>query len=240
MNLLLLRFLMLAVPAALFLAACDSSGDDGNGPPPLSVQLATDLEADPAVGRDSTTGQPISNGLFTLFDLENGSMLLSSSQTDSAIRHRDSASTTWDIGFRGTTLILNGGTSGPGSGAAQILKEAFADVKEAPESGYVADGDNECPTIDTPIGPMPGEPYAICTGSDNGWYTYNTQSNTILPTAGRTIVLKTGDGNYAKVRILSYYKGNPPAPTPSSPSRYYTFEYVVRTGASRDLTSAGN
>ena len=55
----------------------------------------------------------------------------------------------------------------------------------------------------------------------------------ITPIAGRTIVLTTGEGGYAKVRILSYYRGNPA--TPSGDSRYYTFEYVVQPDGSRDF-----
>ena len=70
--------------------------------------------------------------------------------------------------------------------------------------------------------------------SDNGWYNYSSATNLIVPVAGRTIVLTTGDGDYAKVRILSYYQGNPATPDPQTDaSRYYTFEYVVQPDGSR-------
>ena len=73
--------------------------------------------------------------------------------------------------------------------------------------GYAADGENTgCPAVETAAGTFPGSPLAICTGSDNGWYNYNRATNLILPIPGRTIVLRTADGNYAKMRILSYYK----------------------------------
>ena len=55
----------------------------------------------------------------------------------------------------------------------------------------------------------------------------------MTPIAGRTIALTTGDGDYAKLRILSYYRGNPA--TPGGDSRYYTFEYVVQPDGSRDF-----
>ena len=219
----------------LLLAGCDSA-DPEPAPVPLDVQIAENILADPVSGRDPDTGASISNNLFTLYDLEAGSIRMPSSQTDAAARQRDSASTAWDIGFRGTTIIFNGGASGPGEAAAQLLAQPFADVVEAPEGGYIADGENtSCPEVSTPFGPVPGSPYAICSGSDNGWYTYNSESMLLLPVPGRTIVLKTANGHYAKLRILSYYQDNPDPPDASAPSRYYTFEYVLQSDGSRDL-----
>ena len=228
------RLSLLALAGVLTLSACDSTEPDEVVD--LEVETAADVEADPTTDRDPDTGAPIANDLFTLYDLDAGEVVLSSSETDASVRQRDSASTAWDLGFRGTTIIVNGGTSGPGEGAAQILTEAFADVTEAPASGYVADGANTaCPAVETPGGSFPGAPYAICTGSDNGWYNYTPATNLIAPIPGRTIVLTTGDGDYAKVRILSYYRGNPTPPDASAPSRYYTFEYVVQPDGSRDF-----
>ncbi|RMH64953.1 MAG: hypothetical protein D6685_06335 [Bacteroidetes bacterium] len=231
-----MRMLFVVLMGSLLLAACDTT-DPEPEPEPLNVRLAADIEADPTSGRDPETGAPISNNLFTLYDLEAGEVVLSSSETDAAVRQQDSVSTVWDIGFRGTTIIFNGGTSGPGDAVAQLLAVPFADVTEAPADGYVADGENTCPAVQTPAGPVPGPPYAICTGSDNGWYNYNPQNNLIAPIPGRTIVLRSASGNYAKLRILSYYKGNPDPPDPTAPSRYYTFEYVLQPDGSRDLTT---
>ena len=222
---------------ALVFSACDTDGNDPD-PVPLNAQTATDVEADLTSGRDPNTGAPISNNQFTLYDLDAGEIVLLSSETDATIRQRDSVSTTWDIGFKGTTIIFNGGTSGPGQGSAQLLTETFASVTEAPAAGYVADGANtNCPAVQTPGGTFPGTPYAICTGSDNGWYNYAPQQNLISPIAGRTIAMTTGEGDYAKVRILSYYQGNPATPDPQTDaSRYYSFEYIVQPDGSRDFT----
>ncbi|PAP78151.1 HmuY family protein [Rubrivirga marina] len=232
------RLPLFALAGALALSACDAT--EADEVVDLKAQVAADVEADPTTGRDPVTGAPIANDLFTLYDLDAGEVVLSSSETDPAVRAADSTSTAWDLGFRGTTIIVNGGTSGPGEGSAQLLTEAFADVTEAPATGYFADGENpNCPAVETPGGTFPGAPYAICTGGDNGWYNYNPANNLIAPIPGRTIALTTGDGDYAKVRILSYYRGNPTPPDPSAPSRYYTFEYVVQPDGSRDfLTTA--
>ena len=64
------------------------------------------------------------------------------------------------------------------------------------------------------------------------WYTYTGPPNhLILPTAGKILVIKTRDGKYAKVEILSYYKDAPAEITPeiaANDSRHYTFNYVFQ------------
>lgn len=221
---------------ALVFAACDSA-DPISDPTPLPVQTATDVEADPVTSTGD--GPPASTGRYTLYDLDENRIVLSSSEEDPDVRAQDSTSTAWDIGFSGTTIVLNGGTSGPGETVAQILTEAFADVTEAPAGGYVADGENECPAVETPGGTFPGRPLAVCTGSGNGWYSYSSDTNIIVPIPGRTIVLRTTGGDYAKLRILSYYRGNPVEPG-TTESRYYTFEYVLQADGSRDFTATEN
>jgi len=233
------HFFLIALGFVILFGACDSSDNDPE-PVALETQLAEDVPADPTSGRDPTTGRAISNNLFTLYDLDANEIVISSSVTDEAQRRSDSTGTVWDIGFQGTSVIFNGGTSGPGEGGAQILPVPFDEVVEAPPSGYIADGANtECPSVETPIGPVPGSTLAICTGSDNGWYNYEPSTDgrggLITPIPGRTIALKTASGNYASIRFLSYYQGNPNPPDPSQPSRYYTFEFIVQPDGSRDL-----
>ena len=229
------RFALVALTGALSLTACDSTGPDAVVD--LDVRTAADVIADPNTGRDPVTGRPVASDRFTLYDLDAGEIVLSSDEADAAVRQRDSASTVWDVGFKGTTIIVNGGTSGPGRGSAQIVTEAFASVTEAPATGYVADGSNtNCPAVVTPGGTFPGAPFAVCGGSDNGWYNYNGAQNLVSPLAGRTIVLTTATGDYAKLRVLSYYRGNPATPDPATDEdRYYTFEYVLQPDGSRDF-----
>ena len=218
-----------AILMILFIGACDSSSKEPD-PVPLETKMAEDVPADPVSGRDPTTGRPTSNNLYTLYDLDENKVVLSSSDTDTAKRQADSTGTVWDIGFKATTIIFNGGESGPGKASAQILKQPMDEVKEAPASGYVKDGENtECPAIDTPVGPK----LAVCTGSNNGWYSY--EQGVINPIPGRSIVLQTATGNYAVLRVLSYYKGKPSSPTSETPSRHYTFEFILQTDGSRNL-----
>ncbi len=220
------RFVLPALAAALVLSACDSADPD---PQPVALESETvvDLAADPTTGRNPSTGAPVQTGRYSLYSLRENRLVLSYAEADATIRQRDSASTAWDIGFQGQRLIFNGGISGPGQAAAQIVDSTFAEVTVAPASGYVRDGENTaCPT-----GPL-----AVCFGSDNGWYNYNSALNLVTPLAGRTIVVRNADGaTYSKVRILNYYQGNPDPSTitPASVGRYYTFEFVYQPDGSR-------
>ena len=218
------RSFALAALAALTLTACDST--EADEVIDLNARTATDIEADLTAGRDPNTGAPISNNQFTFYDLDAGEVVLLSSETDVTVRQQDSLSTAWDIGFRGTEIIFNGGTSGPGQGSAQIVALPFDEVTEAPASGYVLDGQN------TDCGRGAN---ALCPVSDASWYNYDPTQNLVSAIPGRTIVLTTGEGDYAKVRILSYYQGNPTTPNPALPSRYYSFDYVVQPDGSRDF-----
>lgn len=190
-----------------------SCSDDESMVVPVVSTTISNLEADPATGYDPTNGQPIgTTSKFKLFSFETGATVINA----------DSATTQWDIGFRGTTIILNGGTSGPGTAQAQILTGIFDEVIEAPANGYASDNS---PT------------YAIPTGSGNGWYTASQgpPPTIITPTAGKVIIVKTVTGRYAKVEILSYYKDAPASPTGNEPARYYTFRYVYQPNDSRNF-----
>jgi len=133
----------------------------------------------------------------------------------------DTASANWDIAFKATTILTNSGSSGPGQGGAIVLTGVnFSDVTTAPDTGYQID--------------QPGAP-AIPTGSGNGWYNYDFATNIISPIPGVVLVIKTGDGKYAKVQILSYYKDAPQNPTGNEPSRYYTFKYLYQPDGSKNL-----
>ena len=153
-------------------------------------------------------GQPIS-GPFTKFDFDTGM------ETDSE--------TDWDIAFRATDIIVNGGSSmgtideptRNGDGGAYIAMGTMADVTEVDVSMFAQDSENG---------------YAIISGSGNGWYTYTGPPTFLVtPTAGRILVFKTADGKFAKVEILSYYQGAPDSPDAfTDQSRYYTFNYVYQ------------
>ncbi|MCU0471324.1 MAG: hypothetical protein MUF58_22340 [Arcicella sp.] len=76
---------------------------------PVKAETVRDLAADPTT--TSSTGQPVSAGKYTF---------------------SDSATTKWDLAFRGTTILTNGGSSGIGQGGASILNGIFDEIKTIP------------------------------------------------------------------------------------------------------------
>ncbi len=149
------------------------------------------------------------------------------SLTDNAVT-MDSNSTNWHIAFNATNIYLNGGSSGPGSVEGQVISAIFDELTEAPENGYIAD------TKDMP---------AISAAADNAWYIYNDATASppfaILMAPGRVIVLRIDENTYAKIEVLSYYKGNPDvnseefANLQTRPeARFYTFRYAISNGKS--------
>jgi len=146
-------------------------------------------------------GQPI-GGEFSKFSFKTG---------------KKTTDENWDIAFRGTTIAINGGEKTgtddepdrTGNAGATIFSGTLAELKNI--DGLVFNQDS-------------GTSFAIPTGSDNGWYNYNFQTNLISPIPGKILVFRTHDNKYAKVEILSYYL-NQDNSNPSN-ARYYTFNYV--------------
>lgn len=133
----------------------------------------------------------------------------------------DTATANWDIAFKSTTIYTNSGSSGPGQGGAVIFRGVnFENVTVAPDTGFKVDA--------------AGAP-AIPNGSGNGWYNYDFNTNIISPLPGVILVIKTGDGKYAKVQILSYYKDAPENPTGFEPARLYTFKYLYHPDGSKSF-----
>lgn len=204
---------LLAAGLLLIFNACsDSSTGPEDNESQLEVRTAADIPANPGAER----GDPAD---FTFYDLQSGEI----------VADEDSATTIWDLAFSSTTILTNSGISGSGEGGAVILDVPFENIDIAPSEGYNTDAETSL---------------AIPTGDENGWYNYTgtdqNPNHAILPIENKTIVVRTGDGDhYAKVRILSYYKGNPEITSdmqfPPANDRYYTFEYAVQMNETREL-----
>ena len=183
----------------VFFISC--SDDDDTILPSISSTF-TNLHAPQTGGM----GQPI-GGDFTKFNFSTGQITTDTQD--------------WDIAFRGTTIIVNGGTkiglndepNRNGAGAVGIASGTFSSITSADVSSLSQDG--------------PNSP-AIPTGSGNGWYNYSGPPTFLItPIPGKILIVKTHDNRYAKVEILSYYKDAPANPNfMSSESRYYTFNYL--------------
>jgi hypothetical protein len=198
-------FFKLVLVFSVFTSLISCSNDDENSPESITLETKTfsNLHAPQTGGM----GQPV-GGVFTKFSF-----------SQNAIVTNDS----WDIAFRGTTIVVNGGsaigiTDEPtrtGNGAVSILSNTLSGVIAVPNaSTFKQDG---------------ASTYAIPTGSGAGWFNYDGATNLVTPIAGKIFVIKTHDGKYAKMEIISYYKDAPVNPNASSLSRYYTFKYVYQS-----------
>lgn len=168
---------------------------------------------DALVVRDVPTysaGMGRDDGPFTLVSLRDGRIVVA---PDAEVR-ADSASTAWDLGIRATSLIVNGGASGPGQGAVALVEAPFDVITEAPaDSAFVTDGERPCPR---------GAARAVCSGSGNGWYTYS--GNGVQPIPNRTLVVRLAEGDLVKLRFLEYRLGEEDAR--GARPRYVSFEVV--------------
>ncbi|TAH18997.1 MAG: hypothetical protein EAZ08_10080 [Cytophagales bacterium] len=202
-------FAIIAFIALSVFSSC-TKNDSVEPAKPLEAKIYSNLTADlvtvnPANGQ--TSG---GTNRFTLFSFANNAI----------VANADSASNKWDVGFRGTTIIVNGGAIRTGQGGAFIYTGLFDELKEVPSTATFAQ--DNAPTS-----------LAIPTTSGMGWYNYNPATMIITPIAGKVLVIRTGDGKFAKMEILSYYKDSPTTITLTTPQRHYTFRYIYQPNGTK-------
>ena len=210
MNQLFSRFALLTLSGAtLVFSACSKDDNDNEVKPAeaLKTETASNLAPTPSA---PTTGQPSTPRHYAFYSFA----------TKSAVAYTDSATTKWDLAVRGTDILINGGSSGPGQGGAIVKEGLFSEITTAPTTDYKVDA--------------PGA-LAITKGSGKGWYNYNNTTHVVTPIAGRVLLIRTATGKYAKVEIVSYYKDAPATPAGTEPSGYYTFRYVYQPDGSTNL-----
>ncbi|MEO6189961.1 MAG: HmuY family protein [Saprospiraceae bacterium] len=193
----------------IFCSLIYSCTDDNPSTTPGISTTINNLPADPTTGYDPVTGAPIGDKkLFTFLKLADSSIIPNS----------DSATNRWDIGFKATTIIINSGTSGPGQAGAFIFNGIFKDLKSVPKDSFFK-------TDNFPL-------YAI----GKSWSLYDNSAMIVRAVPGKVIVLRTADGKYAKMEILSYYKNAPANPNAFvDQARYYTLRYVYQADGSKNF-----
>ena len=111
----------------------------------------------------------------------------------------------WDLSFRRYQIIANGGSGYRGGGGIVDLGDVgFDQVRTLPQTGYRI----------TESRPDPHNP-AIA-----GWYTYGFFSHVLSPKR-HVWGVRTADGRYAKMEIVSYY-------CPGAQPGCLTFRYVYQ------------
>lgn len=157
----------------------------------------------------------------------------------------------WDISFSGlynsflggnnNSNAANTGYQGPGIGGVTIVQKAFDAVTDIPAATAFNTGKGIIGTDD--LGAF---------GQGTGWYLYDFDGTKIgdgsdqkqhvayamgdslpLSTGGkinpRTIIVKLGNGDFAKIKMISCYKNlfTYNVWLKDSPHMYFTFEYVI-------------
>ena len=124
----------------------------------------------------------------------------------------------WDLAFQRHKILANGGATNPkGKGAILNLGEVpFDEVTVAPIQGYIEDT----------IASITPESLTTENLAVKAWYRYNMLTHILRPKPN-VYVVRTADGKYAKMRLLSYYCGGGEA------SGCFTFEYVYQGDGSR-------
>ncbi|TDQ76297.1 HmuY family protein [Sphingobacterium yanglingense] len=132
-------------------------------------------------------------------------------------KETEESATDWDIKITGTTIGFGNGAVG------QLVEGLLSSYHTAPTEGYSTSG---------------------ITGN-NTYYVntlYNTPQHAILMKPGVLILVRTSKGNYVKLEMVSYYKGNPsvtiadfadiPTRGEKWPKQHYTFNYVLQGNGS--------
>ncbi|MGY5353683.1 HmuY family protein [Wenyingzhuangia sp. IMCC45467] len=208
-----IKFLSLAMALAFTTIACDDNNEEVIAE--LEVKTVSNLYAPEMGGR----GQEAS-GEFAKFSFKTGTTVTGDD---------------WDIAFRATKIIVNGGSAiglvdepnRTGESALSLETGTLAEITAVPENiEFKQDAEGA---------------YALPTGADNGWYGYSgSPDHKITPLAGKVLIIKTTDGHYAKMEILSYYKDQDSSNSSNpdneiSGSQYYTFNYVYQSNNSTEF-----
>lgn len=89
-----------------------------------------------------TTTIQLTEKQWNYLNLESGVIVGTSSLGDKTADEQWKNRTDWDIAFCDDMIRTNGGTSGTGQGAIQVIDQPFDVIEEAPANGYVTDQDN--------------------------------------------------------------------------------------------------
>ena len=126
----------------------------------------------------------------------------------------------WDIAFRSTSIIFNGGAgsnssqpSRTGNAAVYIIDGTMEDIRLVDESLFLQDEATSTAIIDD-MGIQ-----------QMGWCVYDFTTNMISPIAGKILVVRTRDNKYAKIEILNFYD----ATFTNVYGGFYTFNYVYQS-----------
>ena len=190
MKLKLLLFLSI-----FFMLSCD----DGDDLMPLEAMIITNLYAPEFIGN----GPNQQSANFIKFNFK-----------DQTTTEGDN----WDIAFKGTEILVNGGFPGTNDEPARTGLAA----------GYITIGNyGGIKSVNENLLHQDSETQKAIPSTNGGWY--EIDNNVIIPYSDKTLVFKTHNSRYAKVKIVSFYKDAPENISSfSSKPEYYTFSYTYQ------------
>lgn len=116
--------------------------------------------------------------------------------------------TTWDIAFRRTVILVNGGDSGDGQGSIAVISATdLSQVTAVPSaSSFKTDDylDDSCKLVTDPIG-LPKT--AINGGSGGTWYDMNTGTMVLSPQPEIYVIKRANGTDHVKLQISEYKTG---------------------------------
>ena len=164
---------------------------------------------DHLVGPTVYTVDARAKDLWMYFDFSKGSVVgVQNLKTDD-----------WDLAFQRHVIRTNGGDTNPAgqAGIMAIEAQTLADVSQVPsDTDFVSDVRTK-------------KRLHAYNPEIHKWYSYNYTNNVLLPKP-IVYVVRTQEGKYAKMRMLSYYCKNDVAGC-------MTFEYVYQGDGSPSFTT---
>ena len=151
------------------------------------------------------------------------------------------------LGGNNGANIKNIGSGGPGKGGILCVEKKFEEVTEIPDDAQFKTGSALVGTDDLgAFGEGVGYYLYDFGGSIIGDGSYNKQHVAYClatelttrdgsKTPPRTILVKTANGNYAKIRMISVYKDllDPATWSRNSPHMFFSFQYVLAKAGSK-------
>jgi len=172
---------------------------------PIIKASITELDAQASVTMNPPPAPPTITGDYTKFSFSEGSVVDGDD---------------WDVAFRSTSIIVNGGAASDtlqptrsGNAAVYLIDGIMDDIITVDTSLLLQDGVTSTAIVDD-FGQM-----------QMGWCVYDQMTNIISPIAGKILVFRTHDNKYAKIEILNFYDDDIPQPNYGG---FYTFNYVYQ------------
>jgi hypothetical protein len=193
---------------AIGFTACKKDSPDPVETPTITITTATITELDAQAATFTNNPPPTPptiTGDYTKFSFSEGTVV----EGDN-----------WDIAFRNTSIIVNGGMASDasqpdrtGDGGIYLISGIMEDITSVVETYFQEDLETGTAIIDD-MGQM-----------QMGWCVYDHTTNLISPIAGEILVVRTHNNKYAKVEILNFYD----SPMTNPFGGFYTFNYVYQS-----------